>query len=139
MALKLTEVAKAVYNSNLERHANYITREIFKQNFLHRFRDVRNDQYHFIKVQKARQKPDESPQEFADGCRSLALKTVPKVDNHVLQKFYFQQTKIMLFSTFFAGLIVMLDSRLGSRYLRRLTKPFRLQLRYSKRRLRKKK
>jgi hypothetical protein len=49
--------------------------------FLHRFRDVRNDQHHFIKLQRARQKPDESPQEFADRCRSLALKTVPKVDN----------------------------------------------------------
>ena len=105
VVLKLTEVAKAFYNSNLELHANDITWENFKGKFLHRFRDVRNEQYHFIKLQTARQRADETPQEFADRCRSLALKTVPKVDNPELQKFHFQQAERMLLSTFIAGLI----------------------------------
>jgi hypothetical protein len=69
------------------------------------FRDVRNEQYHFIKLQTERQRADETPQEFADRCRSLALKTVPKVDNPELQKFHFQQAERMLLSTFIAGLI----------------------------------
>jgi hypothetical protein len=105
VVLKLTEVSKAFYNSNLELHAKDITWENFKGKFLHRFRDVRNDQYSFMKLQTARQKPDETPQEFADRCRSLVLKTVPKVDDPVLQKFYFQQAERMLWSTFIAGLI----------------------------------
>jgi hypothetical protein len=43
VVLKLMEVAKAFYNSNLELHANDITWENFKGKLLHRFRDVRND------------------------------------------------------------------------------------------------
>jgi hypothetical protein len=69
----MKEVAQAFYNSILELRANIIW-ENFKQKNLRRFRDVRNDQYHFIKLQSARQKPDESPQEYADCCRSLAFK-----------------------------------------------------------------
>jgi hypothetical protein len=53
VVLNLTEVAKVFYNSNLELHANDITWENFKGKFLHRFRDVRNDQYHLIKLQTA--------------------------------------------------------------------------------------
>lgn len=104
VVLKLTEVAKAFYNSTLELHAQDITWENFKGNFFHRFRDVRTDQYHFIKLQSARQKPDETPQEFADRCRSLALKTVPTVENPELRKFHLQQAERMLLSTFIAGL-----------------------------------
>jgi hypothetical protein len=66
---------------------------------------VRNDQYNFLKLQIARQRPDETSQEFADRCRSLALKMVPKVDDPELQEFHFQLAERMLLSTLIAGLI----------------------------------
>ena len=54
--LKLTEVAKAFYSSNPELQNTAISWENFKAKFLHRFRDVRSDQYHFMKLQTAKQK-----------------------------------------------------------------------------------
>ena len=101
--LKLTEVAKAFYSSNPELQNTGISWENFKAKFLHRFRDVRSDQYHFMQLQTAKQKKDESVQEFFDRCRSLAMKTVPKVEDPLLQKFHYDQAQRMLLSTFLAG------------------------------------
>jgi hypothetical protein len=56
-----------------------------------------------MQLQTARQKKDETPQEFLDRCRSLAMKRVPKVENPVLQKFHYDQAQRMLLSTFIAG------------------------------------
>ena len=103
--LKLTEVAKAFYSSNPELHDTSISWENFKANFLHRFRDVRNDQYHFMQLQTAKQQKHETPREFLDRCRSLAMNTVPKVEDPVLQKFHYNQAQRMLLSTFIAGLV----------------------------------
>jgi hypothetical protein len=60
--LKIKEVAKAFYSSNPELHNTSILWENFKAKFLHRFRDVRSDQHHFMQLQVARQKKDEIPQ-----------------------------------------------------------------------------
>jgi hypothetical protein len=57
-----------------------------------------------MQLQTARQKKDETPQEFLDRCRSLAMKTVPKVEDPLLQKFHYDQAQRMLLSTFIAGL-----------------------------------
>jgi hypothetical protein len=137
VVLKLTEVAKAFYNSNLELHAKDITWENFKGKFLHRFRDVRNDQCNFIKLQTARQKPDEAPQEFADRCRTLALKTVPKVDDPELQKIYFQQAERMLLSTFIAGFIGHAGQQVRFKLPQTLDKPFKLPWPFLKRKRKK--
>lgn len=102
--LKITEVAKAFYSSNPELHKADISWENFKAKFLHRFRDVRSDQYHFMRLQTARQKKEETPREFLDRCRSLAMKTVPKVEDPSLQKFHYDQAERMLLSTFISGL-----------------------------------
>jgi len=48
--LKITEVAKAFYSRNPELHGTRISWENFKAKFLHRFRDVRSDQYHFMLI-----------------------------------------------------------------------------------------
>ena len=66
---------------------------------------MRNDHDHFIDLQTARQKPEETPQEFADHYRSLALNIVVKVGDPELHKFHFQQAERMPLSTFIAGLI----------------------------------
>ena len=84
--LQLTEVARTFYNGNLELHDQSITWTAFKAAFHDRFRDVRTDQYHFTQLQMARQKRDESPKDFADRCRSLAQKTVPRVEDPVTQR-----------------------------------------------------
>jgi len=102
--LKLTEIAKAFYSSNPELNSADISWENFKAKFLHRFRDVRGDQYHFMQLQTAKQQKDETPREFLDRCRSLAMKTVLKVEDPLLQKFHYDQAQRMLLSTFIAGL-----------------------------------
>ena len=57
-----------------------------------------------MKLQTARQRKGETIQEFADRCRSLAQKTVLKVNDPVHQKFYYQQAERLLLSSFIAGL-----------------------------------
>jgi len=56
-----------------------------------------------MQLQTARQKKDETPQEFLDRCRSLAMKTVPKVEDPLLKKFNCDQPQRMLLSTFIVG------------------------------------
>jgi hypothetical protein len=56
-----------------------------------------------MQLQTARQKKDETPQELMDRCRSLAMKTLSKVEDPVLQKFHYDQAQRMLLSTFIAG------------------------------------
>jgi hypothetical protein len=97
--LKITEAAKAFYSSNLELHNTGISREKFKAKFLHRFRYIRSDQYHFMQLQTAKQKNGETPQEFLDRFRSLAMKAVPKVEDPSLQKFHYDQAERMLLSS----------------------------------------
>jgi hypothetical protein len=101
--LKITEVAKAFYSSSPELHNTEISWEDFKANYLHRFRDVRSDQYHFMQLQTARQRKDENPQEFLDRCRSQSMKRFPKIEDPALQKFYYDQAKRTILSTFIAG------------------------------------
>jgi len=57
-----------------------------------------------MQLQTAKQQKDETPREFLDWCRSLAMKTVPKVEDPLLQKFHYDQAQQMLLSTFIAGL-----------------------------------
>jgi hypothetical protein len=85
--LKLTEAARAFYSSNQELRSMTISWDDFKAKFLHRFRGVRSDQYQFTQLQRARQRKDESPQDFLDRCRLLAMKTVPKVEEHSSKNF----------------------------------------------------
>jgi hypothetical protein len=58
-----------------------------------------------MQLQTAKQQKHETPREFLDRCRSLAMNTVPKVEDPVLQKFHYDQAQRMLLSTFIAGLV----------------------------------
>ena len=102
--LKLTDVARAFYNGTLELHDQRITWTAFKAGFHERFRDVRTDQYHYRQLHMARQRKDESPQEFTARCRSLAQKIVPNVDETVAQNFYYEQAERMLLASYTSGL-----------------------------------
>jgi len=71
-ALKLVESARTFYYSCPELHAESVTWQSFKAIFRDRFKDVRTDQFHYMQLERARQRRNEGPQEFADRCRALA-------------------------------------------------------------------
>ena len=102
--LRLSDVAKQFYNGCLELHAPGVTWENFKNVLRHRFRDTRTDQYHFMRLQTARQSRNEPIQEFADRCRALAQKTVCKVNDPVAQRIHYENADRMLLASFVAGL-----------------------------------
>ena len=56
-----------------------------------------------MQLQTAKQQKNKTPREFLDRCRSIAMKTVPKVEDPLLQKFHYDQAQRMLLSTFIAG------------------------------------
>jgi hypothetical protein len=62
--LKHSDVAKVFYSSKPELQKTDISWENFKSKHLHRIRDVTSDQYHFMKLQRARQKKDETTRIF---------------------------------------------------------------------------
>jgi hypothetical protein len=86
--LKITDSAKLFYNGCPELHTKDTTWQTFKSAFRQRFKDARTDQYHFINLQSARQRKNESPQEFADRCKALAQKVARKVDDPLAQKIH---------------------------------------------------
>ena len=57
-----------------------------------------------MRLQTARQARNESPQEFADRCRTLSQKIVWKVDDPVVQRIHNENADRMLLASFVAGL-----------------------------------
>jgi len=98
-------VARAFYNGTLELHDQRMTWGAYKTALQNRFRDVRTDQFHFAQFHMARQKKNESPQEFADWCRSLAHNTLPQVDDPSLQNLHYYHAERMLLASFTSGLV----------------------------------
>jgi len=73
----------------------------FKTIFRGRFRDKRSDKFHFMLLELPGQKKGETPQGFADRCRSLTQKTIVKVEDPGLQIFFTS----MLLKRFTDGMI----------------------------------
>jgi len=86
--LRLTDAAKTFYNGCTEHHEENVNWEDFKSAFRRRFRDIHSDQYHFMKLQTARQGRNECPQEFADRYRGLAQKIMGKTDDPVARRIH---------------------------------------------------
>jgi hypothetical protein len=61
---KITKVAKAFLSSSPELHNTEISWEDFKAKFLHRFGDVRSDQYHLRQIQTARKRKTKIHRKF---------------------------------------------------------------------------
>jgi hypothetical protein len=78
--------------------------EDFKSAFRRRFRDIHADQYHFMKLQTARQGRNQSPQEFADRCKGLAQKIMGKTDDPVARRIHRENAACMLLASFIPGL-----------------------------------
>jgi hypothetical protein len=122
-ALKLTVSARTFYNTCLELHAEDATWENLKKAFRERFRDVHTDQYHFIRLQTARQAKHEGPQESADRCRVLAQKVMCKDSNPVAQRIHRENADRMLLASFVAGLSGEVGRQVNFKIPRTYAKP----------------
>jgi len=103
-ALRLTDSARLFYQGCTEHHEENATWETFKAAFSRRYRDVHTDQYHFMRLQTARQGKPEDPQEFADRCRALAQKVMGTSDDPQIQRVYRENAERMLLAAFVTGL-----------------------------------
>ena len=103
-ALKLTNAARAVYSATPELRDLNTTWQDFEARFLQMLRDVRSVQYHFGQLYMARQRKEETAQDFLDRCRLLVKRTAPCATDPVLQQAYNEQAEQMLLSAFQKGL-----------------------------------
>ena len=92
------------YQGCTELHAESTTWQSFKNAFRRRYEDVHTDQYNFTKLQTARQKKGESPQEFSDRCRGLAQKILCKTEDPVAQRIHQENAERMPLASFVSGL-----------------------------------
>jgi hypothetical protein len=98
--LEIQDPEKSCYNTCLELHAEGKTWEQFKSVFRERFKDVTTDQYHFTRVQTARQGKNKGPQEFADSCRASAQEFMCKANDPLAQQIHRENTDRMLLACF---------------------------------------
>ena len=98
--LKNSDPARAFYKSSHELEAEDATWEGFKSAFRNIFKDPHTDQYHFLKLQTAKQGRTEGPEEFADCCKNLAQKVMLKVNDPVAQR----KTRIVCLASYVSGL-----------------------------------
>jgi hypothetical protein len=87
-----------------ELHEDSATWQTFKNAFRWRYQDVHTDQFHFTKLQTARQGKRESPQEFTDRCRALAQKVVCNSEDPTAQRIHHELTDRMLLASFISDL-----------------------------------
>ena len=85
-------------------HSEDETWKDFRRAFRRRYEDVHTDQYHFARLQTARQAKGESPQEFADRCRGLAQKVMSTTDDPLAQRVHRENAERMLLGSFSSGL-----------------------------------
>jgi hypothetical protein len=103
-AMKLADTAKAFHNTCVELQAPDATWETIKRVFRDRFRDIHQDQFHFMRLQTVRQSKDEGPQEFADRCRALAQKIMCQDNDIVAQRVHREYADGMILAAFVSGL-----------------------------------
>ena len=102
--LRLADPAKSFYNSCTELHTENASWQDFKGAFRERFRDVHSDQYHYMKLQTARQGRNEGPMEFADRCKELAQRVMSRVNEPIAQQINRENADRMCLASFVGGL-----------------------------------
>jgi len=103
-ALKLEGSARVFYQGCTELHSQDASWNTFKEVFRKRYKDVHTDQYDYTRLQMARQGKNESPQEFADRCRTLAQRITCQSDDPVAQRVHRENAERMLLASYVAGL-----------------------------------
>jgi len=104
--IALMKVAGSVttfYKACSELHADSLTWPKFKTEFRNMYIDFHTDQYHYIKLQTARQPKGKDPQLFADRYRDLAGKIICKVKDPVAQRIQNENSIFMLLANFVTG------------------------------------
>jgi hypothetical protein len=97
---KLTVSAKTFFQGCAELHADDVTWKTFNEILRNRYKDVRTDEFHLIKLQTARQAKNEDPLQFADRCKNLEKKVVCKVDDAVAQRVQNENAERLTLTTF---------------------------------------
>ena len=115
--LKVTCSAKLFYRCCDELHEQGATWQLFKEAFRQRYRDVHMEQYHFTKLQTARQGKNESPQQFADRCKNLAQKVMIKSADRQVKRIHKENADRMLWASFVSGLRVTAGYQVRTRNL----------------------
>ena len=92
------------YNGCPKLHVHAVTWDSFKNVLSQRFKDTHSEQFHYMQLQTAMQRKNQSPREFADRCKGHAQKVMRKVDNTVAQHIHRENGDRMLLSSFAAGL-----------------------------------
>ena len=105
---------------------------MFKSVLSQRFKDTHTDQQHFMQLQTARQKKNESPQQFADRYRALSQKIMCKTSDPVAQRIHRENAERMILASFVAGLMGPPGKQV--RYASRETsdRPYQMHLRFRK-------
>jgi hypothetical protein len=93
-ALKLEGSARVFYQGCT--HAREASWDTFKEAFRKRYKDVHTDQYHCARLQMARQGKNESPQEFADTCRTLEQRITFQSDDPVVHGVHRENAECMI-------------------------------------------
>jgi len=104
-AVKSEGSARVFYQGCTEFHTRHASRNTFKDVFGKRYKDVHTDQYHYARLQMARQGKNDSPQEIADRCRALAQRITCQTDDPVAQGVHRENGERMLLASYMAGLI----------------------------------
>jgi len=96
--------------------------------FRKRFCEVRSDQYHFTRLQTARQAKNDGLLEFADRCKGLAQKVMSKVNEPRAQQIHRENADRMCLASFVAGLSGVVGRQLRYAHSRTLQEAFNLVL-----------
>jgi hypothetical protein len=95
-ALRLAGSARIFYQGCTELNTRDARWNTSKEVFRKRYKDVHADQYHYARLQMARQEESESPQEIVDRCRALAQRITCQSDDPVAQRVHRENAERML-------------------------------------------
>jgi hypothetical protein len=104
-ALQLEGSARVFYQGCTELHMRDASWNTFKEIFRKRYEDDHTDQYHYARLQMAREGKNESPQEFPDRCGALAQRITCQTDDPVAQGLHRENAERMLLARYVADLI----------------------------------
>jgi len=99
-ALKLEVSIRVFYQGCTELHTRDASWNTFTEVFRQRYKDVHTDQYHYARLQIARQGKNESPQEFADRCRTVTQRITCHSDDPVAQRVHRENAERMLLGSY---------------------------------------
>jgi len=102
--LKLEDTARVFVETDPELQKKDLKWSELKAALQRRFKDPKTEQYHYVALHSAKQKPNEAVLAFADRCRMLAQKVTSQIENPEGQTACNTQVERMLLASFLSGL-----------------------------------